>query len=119
MSETDLDKIAKTKPLNLVKEAKPTTGTEGQEPFNHMEELESFEDDKKSSTDNDEVEGSREDEPPQIHSLPDSNSQATQKALKLAFTLPASCYATMAIRELLKTSTSVCTLLNVSFVSQF
>ncbi|XP_022719177.1 multisubstrate pseudouridine synthase 7-like [Durio zibethinus] len=107
LSETDLDKIAKTKSVNHFKEEKPTNGTEGQEPFDYMEQIESFEDDKKFSTDNDEVEGSREAEPPQIHSLPDSNSQGTHKALKLAFTLPASCYATMAIRELLKTSTSV------------
>ncbi|XP_021282430.1 multisubstrate pseudouridine synthase 7 isoform X2 [Herrania umbratica] len=107
LSETDLDKIAKTKPVNLVKEEKPTNGTEGQDPSDHMEHIESFEDDKKFSTDNVEVEGSREAEPPQIHSLPESNSLGTQKALKLAFTLPASCYATMAVRELLKTSTSV------------
>ncbi|KAE8734678.1 mitochondrial import inner membrane translocase subunit tim23-like [Hibiscus syriacus] len=53
------------------------------------------------------MEVSREDEPLEVHSAPDSNSQEPQKALKLAFTLPASCYATMAIRELLKTSTSV------------
>ncbi|EOY11115.1 Pseudouridine synthase family protein isoform 3 [Theobroma cacao] len=107
LSETDLDKIAKTKPVNLVKEEKPTDGTEGQDSSDHMEHIESFEDDKKFSTGNVEVEGSREAEPPQIHSLPESNSLGTQKALKLAFTLPASCYATMAIRELLKTSTSV------------
>lgn len=36
------------------------------------------------------------------------NAQESQMALKLSFTLPASCYATMAVRELLKTSTSVC-----------
>ncbi|XP_009587531.1 multisubstrate pseudouridine synthase 7 [Nicotiana tabacum] len=35
------------------------------------------------------------------------NAQESQMALKLSFTLPASCYATMAVRELLKTSTSV------------
>lgn len=39
-----------------------------------------------------------------------AGTQESHKALRLGFTLPASCYATMAIRELLKTSTSVCTI---------
>ncbi|CAH9068132.1 unnamed protein product [Cuscuta europaea] len=39
--------------------------------------------------------------------LDSSISQGSQTALKMSFTLPASCYATMAVRELLRTSTSV------------
>ncbi|CAH9125170.1 unnamed protein product [Cuscuta epithymum] len=39
--------------------------------------------------------------------LDSSISQGSQMALKMSFTLPASCYATMAVRELLRTSTSV------------
>ncbi|OMO55406.1 Pseudouridine synthase, TruD [Corchorus capsularis] len=105
LSETDLDKIAKTKPLNLIKDEKPTNGTEGQDPLDHIEQLESCEDDKICSTGNVDVECSREDEPPE--GAGKSDSQETQKALKLALTLHSSCYATMAIRELLKTSTSV------------
>lgn len=57
-----------------------------------------------------EAEDEGEERLPQMKLFSTSDVQSSQIALKLSFTLPASCYATMAIRELLKTSTSVCVL---------
>ncbi|XP_062144001.1 multisubstrate pseudouridine synthase 7 isoform X2 [Alnus glutinosa] len=89
--ETDLDKIAKSKPVKIVRAEGPANGNEDSNLLDCTKQSENVENDIKLQSDENEAEGERD----------------AQLALKLSFTLPASCYATMAIRELLKTSTSV------------
>ncbi|MED6123561.1 hypothetical protein PIB30_050248 [Stylosanthes scabra] len=101
--ETDLDKIIKSKPVNGVI---PVDAPDAKKEEDNMRELESSNDGIILNTDENEIEG-EEVILPQDESVSGSNSQDSQTALKLSFTLPTSCYATMAIRELLKTSTSV------------
>ncbi|XP_059435871.1 multisubstrate pseudouridine synthase 7 [Corylus avellana] len=89
--ETDLDKFAKSKPVKMVRMEGPANGNEDTNLLDCRKQSESVENDIKLQSDENEAKGERD----------------AQLALKLSFTLPASCYATMAIRELLKTSTSV------------
>ncbi|KAJ4898513.1 Pseudouridine synthase family protein [Raphanus sativus] len=77
LAETDLDRITMEKPVDKVESAEETESIKSD-----SNQPESCETDLK-------------------------DAEQTQLALKMALTLPSSCYATMAIRELLKTSTSV------------
>ncbi|BBH06689.1 Pseudouridine synthase family protein [Prunus dulcis] len=95
--DTDFDKIAKTKPSSLNEDGRLHDKTKQSECLDNDIGLQTDDNGAKA----------KGEELPQAESLYDTNPQETQTALKLSFILPASCYATMAIRELLKTSTSV------------
>jgi len=82
--ETDLDIIANSRPATVVRK-----------------EASSFSSNNDKAADGDRVEVA------QNPTDGFSNAEEAKMALQLSFTLPSSCYATMAIRELLKTSTSV------------
>ncbi|KAJ8760743.1 hypothetical protein K2173_017872 [Erythroxylum novogranatense] len=100
LTETDLDKIVKDKSMTVIKQGQ-NEEYEAKSPYYCSEQLIIPEDNLELSLDDNKVENVRQVELAQI------KSPESQLALKLNFTLPASCYATMAVRELLKTSTSV------------
>lgn len=105
LAETDLEKIAKLKSVSIIREEDLINGSKnGNISLDCLEQSDPLKDDVKLSTDGTDAECTRGEGTPHEAG---SNAQEAQMALKLGFTLPSSCYATMAIRELLKTSTSV------------
>lgn len=94
LAETDLDRIPMNKPVEKVGS---TEEIEDESMKSDTNPHDSGETNLKDQTDSNEAE----------KDTGNPDSEQTQMALKMALTLPSSCYATMAIRELLKTSTSV------------
>lgn len=108
--DTDLEIIAKSRPSTVVRREYPTNVSEEVKlPFNCTDQQKRPEKNASSPStfDSKAEDGDREVEVPLKPTESFSNAEEAKTALQLSFILPSSCYATMAIRELLKTSTSV------------